>query len=303
MFSSTFSAWLLTAQIQDVSEEAIESTTIESSSRTQILHDAFEPPEGDSDDVDMASEHDTLVPQEQDPGRFGIFTQPTTIARHVIGSSGNDGVFSNMSAKPEVGEEKEEHPPVSLICRCHLETNCLQTYEQASADNAPPYWDTTMYLPGSADDVYIDGLAVGYVVGFIWNMLVSMSFQFVGFLLTYILHTTHASKQGSRAGLGITLIQYGFYLRAPDVTTLPGSAGELAEHEGGTTKGGFRDALGPHVDYAAYALMLLGWIILTKSTADFLKVRKLEAAVRETSTSEGAAPAVVAYNETPENAV
>ena len=40
-----------------------------------------------------------------------------------------------------------------------------------------------------------------------------MSFQFVGFLLTYLLHTTHAARLGSRAGLGFTLIQYGFSLR------------------------------------------------------------------------------------------
>lgn len=45
-------------------------------------------------------------------------------------------------------------------------------------------------------------------------MLVSMSFQFVGFLLTYLLHTSHAAKHGSRAGLGITLIQYSFYLKS-----------------------------------------------------------------------------------------
>jgi len=30
-----------------------------------------------------------------------------------------------------------------------------------------------------------------------------------GFILTYILHTTHAAKNGSRAGLGVTLIQLG----------------------------------------------------------------------------------------------
>ncbi|KAJ2965417.1 hypothetical protein NUW54_g14125 [Trametes sanguinea] len=29
------------------------------------------------------------------------------------------------------------------------------------------------------------------------------------FVLTYLLHTTHAAKYGSRAGLGLTLIQYG----------------------------------------------------------------------------------------------
>jgi hypothetical protein len=34
-----------------------------------------------------------------------------------------------------------------------------------------------------------------------------------GFLLTYVLHTTHAAKNGSRAGLGITLIQLG--VRSP----------------------------------------------------------------------------------------
>jgi hypothetical protein len=44
-------------------------------------------------------------------------------------------------------------------------------------------------------------------------MLVSISFQFVGFLLTYLLHSTHAARLGSRAGLGVTLIQYGFALR------------------------------------------------------------------------------------------
>lgn len=68
-----------------------------------------------------------------------------------------------------------------------------------------------------------------------WNMLVSVSFQFVGFLLTYLLHTTHAARLGSRAGLGVTLIQYGFALRGrldnangpeTDGTTWSGWVGE-----------------------------------------------------------------------------
>jgi len=42
-----------------------------------------------------------------------------------------------------------------------------------------------------------------------------------GFLLTYVLHTSHAAKHGSRAGLGITLIQYGLFLhtRAEEMIT------------------------------------------------------------------------------------
>lgn len=45
-------------------------------------------------------------------------------------------------------------------------------------------------------------------------VVVSFSFQFVGFLLTYVLHTTHAAKYGSRVGLGMTMIQFGLNLRA-----------------------------------------------------------------------------------------
>jgi hypothetical protein len=60
-------------------------------------------------------------------------------------------------------------------------------------------------------------MPVGSVFSFIWNGMISTSFQLVGFLLTYLLHSTHAAKNGSRAGLGITLIQYGFYMKgSPD---------------------------------------------------------------------------------------
>ncbi|CAJ0750910.1 22512_t:CDS:2 [Entrophospora sp. SA101] len=100
-----------------------------------------------------------------------------------------DGVFSNLSAKPETEAEKEEENP--------------PPYEAAAADATPPYWETTIIAPGlMGDEVLVEGLPVG-------NFFISMSFQFVGFLLTYLLHTSHAAK----AGLGITLVQYGFYLR------------------------------------------------------------------------------------------
>ena len=92
-----------------------------------------------------------------------------------------------------------------------------QTYEQAAADATPPYWgDNTVLTPGglSTDEVFYEGLAVGSLFSFVWNALISLSFQLVGFLLTYLLHTTHAAKHGSRAGLGITLVQWGFGMRA-----------------------------------------------------------------------------------------
>ena len=65
--------------------------------------------------------------------------------------------------------------------------------------------------PGA--DLIIDDLPTGSILIFCLNVFISFFFQFVGFLLTYLLHTSHAAKYGSRAGLGLTLIQYGFYSR------------------------------------------------------------------------------------------
>lgn len=90
------------------------------------------------------------------------------------------------------------------------------SYASAQADAVPPYWETTVhapFAPGAIGEMIVDSLPTGSLFSFLWNMLVSISFQFVGFLLTYLLHTTHAARLGSRAGLGVTLIQYGFALR------------------------------------------------------------------------------------------
>lgn len=91
------------------------------------------------------------------------------------------------------------------------------SYASAQADAVPPYWETTVHAPFSPDSIgemVIDSLPTGSLFSFCWNLLVSVSFQFIGFLLTYLLHTSHAARLGSRAGLGVTLIQYGFALRS-----------------------------------------------------------------------------------------
>jgi hypothetical protein len=65
------------------------------------------------------------------------------------------------------------------------------------------------------DMILVEGLPVGSILGFAWNLLgtqknttpftpptlilllsliVSASFQYVGFMLTYLLHTSHAAK-------------------------------------------------------------------------------------------------------------
>ena len=167
----------------------------------------------------------------------------------------------------------------------------------------------------SSDEVYVDGLPVGSLFSFIWNGMISMSFQLVGFLLTYLLHTTHAAKNGSRAGLGLTLVQYGFYMRGgPDrpegnpgqfSNTSPPDPnshnfdpnnvdGSDSSPSGNTGLGGLSSA-----DWISYVLMIVGWFILIRAVSDFLRARKQEQLILS-SPSRGLPVPVVAEGETPE---
>ena len=216
-----------------------------------------------------------------------------------------DGVFANLAAKPVPGEDLNEKPP---------------TYEQAAADATPPYWETTIVAPGmSSDEVYVDGLPVGSVFSFIWNGMISMSFQLVGFLLTYLLHTTHAAKNGSRAGLGLTLVQYGFYMKGssdkPDGAGNPGNfAGsppdpnshnfdpsQVNDPTAGQGKDQAPSGVGgiSSTDWIAYVLMIVGWFILIRSVSDFLRARRHEQLVLQSPARNLPVP-VVAEGETAE---
>ncbi|CAK7270422.1 hypothetical protein SEPCBS119000_004083 [Sporothrix epigloea] len=246
---------------------------------------------------------------------------PSRTGRVYGGGIQSDGVFSNITARPEPGEEKDELPP---------------TYEQAAADAAPPYWETTILAPGlgGSGEVYVDGMPVGSVFSFVWNGMISMSFQVVGFLLTYLLHSTHAAKNGSRAGLGITLIQYGFYLKGSDDAdgmAAAGTAATAGKSSNGfaappdpnahnfdpstvaTGSGGAGDSSGDgglgssltsiaNSEWVAYLLMIVGWLILIKSVSDFLRARRHEQLVLQ-SPDRGLGVAVVAEGENPENVV
>lgn len=207
-----------------------------------------------------------------------------------------------------------------------LLNSALQSYEQAAADATPPYWETTILAPGMlSDEVYVDGLPVGSGFSFVWNAMISMSFQIVGFLLTYLLHTTHAAKNGSRAGLGITLVQYGFTMKSTsslrgDSTGLPvDTTGQFAgvpadpnshdfdpSQEGAPGSVGFEQGLSmggiTTTDWFAYILMVVGWFILIRSISDFLRTRRHEQLVLQ-SPDRGLGVPVVAEGERPEQSV
>lgn len=159
----------------------------------------------------------------------------------VGGGINNDGVFANVTAKPTAPLRIQNGTFFSIpvhIRRCggiyrrmylylfpgdesyvvpeDAQNEAPPSYASAQADAVPPYWETTIHAPFSPEsmgEMIVDSLPTGSLFSFGWNLLVSVSFQFVGFLLTYLLHTSHAARFGSRAGLGITLIQFGFALR------------------------------------------------------------------------------------------
>lgn len=200
----------------------------------------------------------------------------------------------------------------------------VQSYEEAAADATPPYWETTILAPGiSSDEVYVDGLPVGSIFSFVWNAMISMSFQLVGFLLTYLLHTTHAAKNGSRAGLGLTLVQYGFYMKGSSETRGPEDGGsdpymstppDPNSHNFDPNSVSDNSAAGtategssglPSIstgEWISYVLMVVGWFILIRAVSDFLRARRHEQLVLQ-SPDRGLPVPVVAEGERSETVV
>jgi hypothetical protein len=152
--------------------------------------------------------------------------------------------------------------------------------------------------------------------------MISMSFQLVGFLLTYLLHTTHAAKNGSRAGLGITLVQYGFYMKGSGSIAPPSGNSNPAyapppdpnSHDFDPNKvqtgtagmdnsgssGGIGDVAGS--EWLAYILMIVGWFILIRAVSDFLRARRHEQLVLQ-SPDRGLPVPVIASGEEAETVV
>jgi hypothetical protein len=170
----------------------------------------------------------------------------------------------------------------------------------------------------ASDEVYVDGLPIGSIFSFIWNAMISMSFQVVGFLLTYLLHTTHAAKNGSLAGLGITLVQFGFSMKSAGIVSGGSPTAPSGDFSGAPTDPNshdFEDPTAPPsdgtppvdggistTDWFAYVLMIVGWFILIRSISDFLRARRHEQLVLQ-SPDRGLPVPVVAEGETPAQAV
>ena len=125
-------------------------------------------------------------------------------SRPMGGGINHDGVFSNINAKPDRVRESIDPHDRQMCIRDSFGANSI-----ADSDTA---WSPDGSFVGDVDEMIIGTMTIGTIFAFVWNMVISGTFQFIGFVLTFLLHTTHAAKLGSRAGLGVSLIQYGLEL-------------------------------------------------------------------------------------------
>ncbi|KAG8213365.1 hypothetical protein J3R82DRAFT_11856 [Butyriboletus roseoflavus] len=216
-------------------------------------------------------------------------------SRAIGGGTQNDGVFTNVTAKPSRPVQMRTDDGSVFVVPEETQSNAPPSYAAAQADAVPPYWETTVHAPAGLDTdsgMIIDDLPSGSIFTFVANLFTSFFFQFVGFLLTYLLHTTHAAKFGSRAGLGLTLIQYGFYSRpGEDGFGIPvENSSEVSQRSLFSTAS--TSAEPPLSDNASlsntsrewlsFLLMTLGWFLLLSSLIGFWRVKHWEASIRAT---------------------
>ncbi|KAJ8086787.1 hypothetical protein PM082_005612 [Marasmius tenuissimus] len=234
------------------------------------------------------------------------YSQPQTMGP-IGGGTGNDGVFANVTAKPSRPVTVQEGDETYIVPE-DSRAEAPPSYSSAQADAVPPYWETTVHAPFSGDtagEMIIDSLPTGSLFSFLWNMLLSISFQFIGFLLAHLLHTTHAARLGARAGLGVTLIQYGFALREKVENRTPESQAAWEEWRAGfkyptateagnyyvngtattinnTTMPGLTEeqanilVADATTEWLSFFLMTIGWFILLTSLLSFWRVKRWE---------------------------
>jgi hypothetical protein len=115
---------------------------------------------------------------------------------------------------------------------------------------------------------------------------VSTIFHFIGFFLTYLLHTSHATKNGSKMGLGITFVTVGIQMmtgkgygeQETDANSDTGYMGNIDE--------GMQTA--EELIGLSYVAIILGFVIMLHSCLEFFRVKRTEMVINATSSSQAA---------------
>lgn len=139
----------------------------------------------------------------------------------------SDGVFGNLVAKEEgengangsqplnpgvIDDENDDFTPADQP----------PTYEEASADATPSYWETTILATNFVDEVVVGNMAVGSPLSFAWVLLLTVAFGIPACLGFYLFHNTHALRGGAFCGFGVNLIELSNEM-APEQSQPPGA--------------------------------------------------------------------------------
>ncbi|KAI8620618.1 hypothetical protein BC830DRAFT_1077713 [Chytriomyces sp. MP71] len=191
-----------------------------------------------------------------------------------IVGAGADGVFGHLGVVSAAFEDTEANTKPSAEPPGYRDVflDPVTIEENVDPGTLPHYLDAGVTVGGVVcedGDVLVDGMPVGDFFSFFANLFVSMSFDFIGFLMTSMLATSHAAKCGAKSGLGITFMRYGMLVLEKD-----------AEVEDATARYNPQDydrveRIAKHNDMIAYIMILFGAFIMMRANADYVKAQRV----------------------------
>jgi len=161
-----------------------------------------------------------------------LFTSNTK-PKETICLNTHDGVFSNLNEKPEIRSTR------------------LPTYYEVTGEYANELDDPNIHVSIGQDiddfgELLVNDLQVGSWYSFWGTILISGVFEFIGFIFTFFLTSSHSAKDGSVVGLGIILYKYA-------ICNSPA-----------------------YDQWFIILLFVIGTLLCIKGTYDFRKIRRIE---------------------------
>jgi len=238
---------------EGVNNDQNNAASTSAASTSETLQNPFLPSASNTDTAQPDSLKNKLKKSFLSEFRF-FRKKPKVKKPYVIHS--HDGVFSNLNEKPEI------------------RSDALPTYTQvtgeAEYDPFMGYEVAYCHIGEFYGEMLIDNIPAGTWAGLVLSAFFSCIFDFVGFIMTFFLSTSHGTRKGALFGLGITLIRYGLIIITGDNL---GATDDELEDNG---MAGLSELwwYGPWVGFVMIALAVL---IMYQSIVRFKRVLKVKA--------------------------
>ncbi|ORX59354.1 hypothetical protein BCR36DRAFT_317502 [Piromyces finnis] len=183
--------------------------------------------------------------------------KPKSSKPFVINS--HDGVFSNLNEKPEI------------------RSDALPTYTEVTgeAEFDPFYgYEVTYCRIGEFyGEMLINSIPAGTWAGMVLSAFFSFIFDFIGFIMTFFLSTSHGTRKGALIGVALTIFRYGLLIITDSDNPMDGSpADEEFEYNG---INGIVDQWW-YGKWVGFAMMGLSIFIIYYSISRFKRILKVK---------------------------